>query len=144
MKGRISTKGVAVEITLLDGSLVCGKLFVSVQGRLTDLLNDDRAFLPVERRDGSFVALAKHTIREVLLPGSEAAAYKGSDPYAILGVSEGVSAEDLKKAYHHLCALNHPDRIRGLGLSAEYEQLATQNMMRINGAYMQITKKFAN
>jgi hypothetical protein len=140
----ITTKATPVEILLLDGSLIPGKISVPVQGRLTDVLNDARSFLPVECQDGTFLALAKRAIKQVLLPGAEAAAYKGSDPYVILGVADDVSPEQLKKTYHHLCALNHPDRIRGLGLGAEYEQLATQNMSRINGAYAQISKKFAN
>jgi DnaJ-domain-containing protein 1 len=139
----ISTKSILVEISLLDGSSFTGKLRVPMQGRLTDVLNDDRQFVPVEGRDGSFVALSKRAIKQVFLPAAEAAAYRGNDPYLILGVQEGASAEEVKKAYHKLCAANHPDRIRGLGLSGDYEELATQNMTRINNAYAQVLRKAA-
>ena len=139
----ITTKSILVEIALLDGSSLTGKLCVPMQGRLTDLLNDDRAFVPVENRDGSFVALAKKAIKQVTLPAAEAAAYRGNDPYMILGVQQGVSQEKLKKAYHQLCAINHPDRIKGLGLGADFEELATQNMTRINSAYSQVLKRTA-
>ncbi|HEX4079290.1 MAG TPA: J domain-containing protein [Rhizomicrobium sp.] len=137
-------KPVAVEVTLLDGSRVFGKICVPLQGRLSDTLNDDRSFVPVECVDGTFLALAKRAIKQVALPSSAAAIYQGEDPYRILGVKPGTSPEDLRKAYHELCAVHHPDRIRGLGLGAEYEQLATHNMARINTAYAQISKRTAN
>jgi len=141
--GGRSMKPVAVEVTLLDGSKLFGKICVPVQGRLSDTLNDDRSFLPLECIDGTFLALAKRAIQQISLPAAEAAIYQGEDPYRILGVKAGISTEDLRKAYHELCAAHHPDRIRGLGLGAEYEQLATHNMARINTAYTQISKRAA-
>lgn len=136
----LTTKAVPVEIYLLDGSTLSGKLWVPVQGRLTDTLNDDRDFIPLESRDGTFIALAKSAVKQIMLPTTEAALYRGNDPYAVLGIQEGASAEEVKKAYHRLCANNHPDRIKGLGLGADYEELATQNMVRLNSAYAQVLK----
>jgi DnaJ-domain-containing protein 1 len=124
--------------------VVYGKVFVQNQGRLTDMLNDDRDFLPVEGADGSTFALAKTAIRQLSLPIAESAAYRGNNPYMVLGVDEGVSQEDLKKAYHQLCFVNHPDRIKGFGLSQDYQDLATRNMARINSAYAQTLKRFGN
>jgi len=136
----IQKTAVRVEIALADGSLVRGKLFVMLQSRLTDVLNDDRAFLPVEAEDGSFVAVAKSAIKHVTLPVAEAAAYRGNNPYSILGVAQTVSRDELKTAYHQLSMANHPDRIKGFGLGSDYQELANQNMARINSAYAQILK----
>jgi DnaJ-domain-containing protein 1 len=136
----ITTKSIPVEISLRDGSSLSGKVWVPIQGRLTDMLNDPREFIPIESRDGAFIALAKSAIKQIALPATEAVSTRGNDPYAVLGVPEDVSAEDLKRAYRRLCAHNHPDRIRGLGLGPEYEELATQNMIRINTAYAQLRK----
>ena len=135
---------ILVEISLADGSIFHGKLFVTPRGRLTDVLNDDRAFLPFESADGTFLALAKTAIKQARLPAAEVAAYRGNNPYTILGVLEGVSQEELKQAYHQLCLVNHPDRIKGLGLGADYQELATQNMARINTAYAQALKRTSN
>jgi DnaJ-domain-containing protein 1 len=129
-----------VEISLTDGSSLLGKLFVSPQGRLSDVLNDDRQFLPVEGADGTVFALAKSAIKQVSLPVSEVVSYRGTNPHSILGVPPGASHDELKKAYHQLCMINHPDRIKGLGLSTEFQELATKSMARINTAYAQALK----
>ena len=136
----ISTKSFLVEILLLDGSALSGRMWVPVQSRLTDMLNDGRDFLPLESREGALLAVAKSAIKHIVIPRSEAESYRGSNPYTILGVGEGASQEELKRAYYRLCASNHPDRIKGLGLGPEYEELATQNMMRINAAYAEVQK----
>jgi DnaJ-domain-containing protein 1 len=140
----VQKTAILVEISLADGSVVLGKIFVPHQGRLTDVLNDDRNFLPVESADGTTFALAKTAIKQVSLPVAEAAAYRGINPYLVLGVKEGISPEELKKAYHQLSLVNHPDRIRGFGLGEEYLELATRNMARINSAYAQILKRMGS
>lgn len=35
------------------------------------------------------------------------------NPYKVLGVSNGTSKEDCKKAYRKLCKLHHPDNCNG-------------------------------
>jgi DnaJ-domain-containing protein 1 len=140
----VQKTAILVEISLADGSVILGKIFVPNQGRLTDVLNDDRNFLPVESSDGTTIAIAKTAIKQVSLPVAEAAAYRGINPYLVLGVREGISQEELKKVYHQLCLVNHPDRIKGFGLGEEYLELATRNMARINSAYAQILKRMGN
>jgi DnaJ-domain-containing protein 1 len=137
----VSTKASLVEIVLLDGNSLLGKIHVPVQGRISDTLNDERAFIPVEMADGSHVAIAKQAIKKVTLPGAEVQkSYQGTAPHRVLGVREGASAEEVKRAYHKLCNKNHPDRIRALDLGSDFEDLATQNMMRINAAYAQLMR----
>ena len=131
---------VLVEVALTDGAVFHGYIFVHRQARLTDVLNDDRQFLPVQTADGKYLAISKSYIRQVTLSSSQPTAYKGSDPYKILGVQEGVSLEDLKRTYHELCLANHPDRIKGFGLSSEYQELGTKNTARINEAYGKVLK----
>jgi DnaJ-domain-containing protein 1 len=136
----VATKPTLVEIVLLDGNTLLGKIAVPQQGRISDTLNDERSFIPVEMADGSHVALAKQVIKKVTLPAAEQKPYRGSDPHRVLGVREGASPEELKSAYHRLCNQNHPDRIRSLALGPDFENLATQNMVRINAAYAQLMR----
>lgn len=136
-----ATKPSLVEIVLLDGNSLLGKIHVPVQGRISDTLNDERAFIPVEMADGSHVAVAKQAIKKVTLPSAaEQKSYRGTEPHRVLGVREGASAEEVKRAYHKACNKNHPDRIRALDLGPDFEELATQNMMRINAAYAQLMR----
>ena len=66
-------KKLAVEISLSNGTNLTGKIHVPAQARLTDVLNDDRGFLPVESTDGTFLALSKQAIERISLPSAEAA-----------------------------------------------------------------------
>jgi DnaJ-domain-containing protein 1 len=129
-----------VEAQLADGVSMFGKVFLSAQGRLSDLLNDERDFLPFERADGSFMALAKSQLRRVSPLAAAEDGYKGDDPLKILGLAPTASREDIKKAYRELTLVHHPDRVRGLGLTGEYLEIATRNMMRINEAYERALK----
>ena len=79
-KRRAVQKSAFVNVLLTNGSTIRAKVFVSVQGRLTDLLNDDRKFVPVETADGEVVALAKSSIVQVSMPRSEQKSFRGSDP----------------------------------------------------------------
>ncbi|HLY05772.1 MAG TPA: hypothetical protein VKR31_08500 [Rhizomicrobium sp.] len=72
-------KKLAVEISLSNGSNLAGKMHVPADARLTDVLNDERGFLPVECTDGSFLALAKQAIERITLPSVEAADCGGRD-----------------------------------------------------------------
>jgi DnaJ-domain-containing protein 1 len=51
--------------------------------------------------------------------------------------------DELKQAYHQLVRAHHPDRIKGIGLATEYEDMATKNLARINDAYAEIVKKMS-
>lgn len=140
---KVQKLAVLAEIWLADGSIVCANIFQSHIGRLSDVLNDERKFLPVQTVDGNFIAIAKSAIHRVSLPTSGPEPYRGSDPWKILGVDEGVSMDELKQAYHQLVRAHHPDRIKGSGLATEYEEMATKNLARINDAYAEIVKKMS-
>ena len=73
-KGRTVQKTAILEFSLVNGSIFYGRIFLPIQGRLVDVLNDDRQFLPVESVDGAMLALSKASIRHVTLTGTETAA----------------------------------------------------------------------
>ena len=59
------------------------------------------------------------------------------DPYAVLDVRRGASADEITRAYREQMKRYHPDRVSGLG--EELQQLAHQKTLEIQRAYKQLT-----
>lgn len=62
------------------------------------------------------------------------------DAYALLGVSENNSLNEIKKAYRKLVRQYHPDIIKAQGADDAYMKEATQKVQAINAAYEQIKR----
>ena len=141
------------DIELVDGSRLKVMLFVSPQGRVLDMLNDNRAFLPLESDCGEVFFVRKDSIRRVA-PLSAPARHRDerrahrsaepgpapvfTDPYELLRVSPDAGEQEIREAYRQRCLENHPDRLQALGLSPEYVELATRRMAMINAAFAQL------
>jgi DnaJ-domain-containing protein 1 len=138
---KITKQKITVEVELDDGKRLVGYMFLKPQGRLTDMMNDERIFLPFETTDGKFFVLKKSACLSVAPIASEADAYVGNNPFQILGVSDHATLEEIKQRYHALCAENHPDRLNSMGLPKEFIDLATTRMSRINDAWTRIQKQ---
>ena len=54
--------------------------------------------------------------------------------YAVLGLEEGASDEEIKRAYHKLALQHHPDLPKNAGRMKECEEM----MVKINEAYEKI------
>jgi DnaJ-domain-containing protein 1 len=134
----IPKKSAFALVVLTDESTMQGYLFLNDHMRISDLLNDDRKFLPLQTTDGSMVALSKASIKQVTLPSAEPVFYIGRDPYRVLGVEQGASLEEVKRAYNDLCKINDPHVVKSLGVSAEYQEVASKNLVRVNTAYTQV------
>jgi DnaJ-domain-containing protein 1 len=52
-----------------------------------------------------------------------------------LGLGPQASLEQIKKQYKKLARLKHPDRLKGKGIPAEFESIATENFTQIKEAY---------
>lgn len=58
------------------------------------------------------------------------------DPYAVLGVQRGASAEEIGRAYRAQMKLYHPDRVADLG--QELQQVAHRKAIEIQRAYEEL------
>lgn len=56
-----------------------------------------------------------------------------ADPFAVLGVRPGASAEDIKAAYRRLVNRYHPDKLQHLG--EEFREVAEEKFKTIQSAY---------
>lgn len=153
---------VPVAIQLPDGTVLDCKVYVAPNGRVSDLLNDDRDFLPVETGDG-FLALAKARIMQLKLrgpepnqPRAEEPGYRqnsadtsfrrpadawSSDPYEVLGVTPDAPWEIIRAAYLARLKTAHPDRLRSMGVDASLIEAGKELSQRLNGAYATISAK---
>jgi hypothetical protein len=129
---------IEVEVHLDDGSRFLGVLSLSQGQRVSDLMNDERNFIPIQLHGGSVVIQRKSSIAKVAPLDQHVDQEKISDPYEILGVARNVSDEELKQFYYSLCAENHPDRVQSSGLSPQFVEMANSRMIRINDAYQRI------
>jgi hypothetical protein len=112
-------------------------MFVHPSERVIDTLNDDRDFLPFERPDGSLTIVAKKIIRR-LSPLDLSRQVNDSDPYDVLGVSMMATDAEVQEAYHRAISAVHPDRVRSLGLPADFLDIASRRAALINDAYGKI------
>jgi DnaJ like chaperone protein len=64
----------------------------------------------------------------------------GVDPYAVLGLSHGADAAEIKRVYRVLVAEHHPDRLIAKGVPEDLIDVATDRMKAINLAYQALTK----
>ncbi|MBW1980966.1 MAG: DnaJ domain-containing protein [Deltaproteobacteria bacterium] len=55
------------------------------------------------------------------------------DPYEILGLAPGATAEEIRSAYRRLAQKYHPDRVTHLG--EEFQELAKEKFQEIQRAY---------
>ncbi len=76
----------------------------------------------------------------VRLPDQEKPQNPTSESFAILGVQESASAEEIKIAYRALIREHHPDKLMAQGMPPEFVTTATEKMKRINVAYDTVCK----
>jgi uncharacterized membrane protein YkvA (DUF1232 family) len=70
------------------------------------------------------------------VPPSEPSAKPPWDPFRVLDVAQGASAEEITRAYREQMKLYHPDRVAELG--PELRELAHEKSIEIQRAYEEI------
>jgi uncharacterized membrane protein YkvA (DUF1232 family) len=75
--------------------------------------------------------------RPRLEPAQPEPALPGWDPYAVLDVRRGASADEITRAYREQMKRYHPDRVSGLG--DELQAVAHRKTLEIQRAYAELT-----
>lgn len=141
-------KEIPVLVRLAGDAPFDATIFVVNGERLTDLLNDPRAFIPIRKEDGTVMAAAKskiisieETLPEQPKPESVRPAGKGFDPYEMLNVKPGASVDEIRAAYKARIKTVHPDIIASMGLDEELAKAALLMSQKVNYAYRKIMKE---
>ena len=149
---------ISVAVELVNGVSFEAIVYIALGHRLADLLNDERAFIPVERDGGDFLMIAKSqiaSIGELFVADEEATsadqlddentggAAKGRkfDPYAHLKLDPAATLEEVRAAYKSRIKLVHPDSVASLGLHDDLADAALRATQKLNYAYQKILRE---
>jgi len=130
---------VDVQVELNTGKQFLGAFFLRRNQRVSEVLNDERVFLPVELTDGLIIQLPKGTIAKVTTLDQDVDAELVQDPYDVLGLLENAPDGEVESTYLRRAKSYRPDMIQAAGLPAEFIETANTQMARINEAYERIT-----
>lgn len=132
---------IEVEVEMDEGAPLTGFMFAASYQRLSDVLNDDRLFLPLMHSGGVTMLSKTHLRRVTPVAAAPRPMAESDEPYKVLGCAAGASDEELRQAYLRLTRENHPDKLRGLGVAADLIDFATRRMAAINQAYNTVRKQ---
>jgi len=133
---------VTVRMVMSDGSEQNCYLFVAPGTRVSDTLNDERPFMPLERMDGTISIIHKSAIQKVD-PVESLSVQPATDPYDILNVDSDATDQQVHDAYRRAVAQVHPDRVQTMGLPREFLELANKRSALINDAFNKIKRQRA-
>jgi hypothetical protein len=132
-----------VEIRLADGTLLKGKLMISMGKGVADLLNNASAFLDFESHAGERSYIAKTQVAVLRLldlakPAPLIQKLNGQDefePHRILGIGADAEQGEIRRAYLRMAKGYHPDCFANVELPPEVKEYLAAMARRINAAY---------
>jgi hypothetical protein len=144
-----------VRICLTGEKPFDGVVFLTIGQRLSDLVNDDRAFIPVRRENGETVIIAKSNINSISeriaikedgdgadeQDLSTAKSARSFDPYAVLRIAPHADLDDIRAAYKKRMKAVHPDAIAALELDEDLSRAALLVAQKVNYAYQKILRE---
>ena len=153
-----------VSITLINERMIEGSVFVTLKQRVSDLLNDDRKFVPVDTKSGETVIIAKTQIASIVeapvdlsdeevveeeetkqKPNKEKPRRSSTmDPFEILRVSPNATLNEIRAAYKKRIKSVHPDRVASMGLDEDLAQAALKSTQKLNYAYRKIVQEYSS
>ena len=140
---------------------VAATVFASLGERASDLLNDDRTFLPVRLAGGETMIIAKSQIASIVEtresdPAQESPNFHGEDfsetpkadksvkqfdPYAMLRISPSAGIDEIRAAYKARIKAVHPDALASLCLDEDIAKAAVLATQKVNYAYQRILRE---
>ena len=125
----------------LDDAFLLGVLIYYLrQGRLPGFFRWGKKTAAGDQDKKRWSDWAGSTGRQSTYRRSEAKSQtEQQDPYKILGLKPGASAEDIRAAYHRAAQAYHPDKVAHLG--REFQEMAHNKFIEIQQAYEKLSGK---
>jgi DnaJ-domain-containing protein 1 len=108
----VEKQRILVILQLNSGESLFGFIHATHSERVSDVMNDQRLFLPFEDVDGERMIHAKTSIMRVYEICNYTRHMTHPDPYVVLNVSRADNWETVQRAYRQQMMLCHPDRYR--------------------------------
>lgn len=140
----VNPLAIPVELRFADGASAKGKVIAAgVHRTLADVLNNAGGFVEFEPYGGETTFVAKARIAEIRPLGvprgvnlkARLAGSEPLNPYAVLGVPQNATYEQIRKAYVTLAKAYHPDRYATAELPPEVLEYLFTMVRRINAAH---------
>jgi hypothetical protein len=138
-----------VRIITFNDMIVEGHIFIAYGQRVSDLLNDDRGFIPVETASGDVRVFSKRAIMEIEIlqsPEDETATEKsdvvvlgGGNAYDLLGVDPNADDGLIRAVYLDLMRSIDMDQIKTVTGNADLLRAAQHIRDRYAAAYDSIS-----
>lgn len=134
----VEKQRILVEVQLSTGVSLFGYMYAGRGTRVSDVLNDQRAFLPFEAVDGKTTLHAKSAILQVFEICNVSHYVSQSDPYFLLGVRRSDEMEAVQRAFHQQISVCHPDHFLHRNPPQALIKVLADISQRLNTAYQAI------
>lgn len=138
----------AVELLMVDGRRLTGKITVPYGSQLVKQLNGSNRFVEFEDADGTQKFVSKDSVVELTEAKAKkppklepSKAMESDNPYVVLGVAANADHDAVRAAYAKLAKQYHPDQFNAVRLPAEVASYMTRMFERISTAYQTLSRR---
>lgn len=134
----VEKQRILVEVQLTTGVSLFGYMYAGRGTRVSDVLNDQRAFLPFENVDGKTTLHAKTSILQVFEICNVSHYMSQNDPYFLLGVRRSDEMGAIQQVFHQQISVCHPDHFLHRNPPPALMKVLAEISQRLNTAYQAI------
>lgn len=134
----VEKQRILVEVQLSTGVSLFGYMYAGRGTRVSDVLNDQRAFLPFEAVDGKTTLHAKNAILQVFEICNVSHYMSQNAPYFLLGVRRSDEMDIVQRAFHQQISVCHPDHFLHRNPPQALIKVLADISQRLNTAYQAI------
>jgi DnaJ-domain-containing protein 1 len=138
MTDNIEKQKVFIRLSLVNNETMEGFIFLSPEERVSDVLNNEKDFLPLELVTGEMTIIIKKEILRVMPTHDFNHVMNhlwSNNPYHILGLDNDATLEDVQARYKELLTQFHPDILKKAGLHPVLQHIGADVTRRIVKSY---------